>query len=45
MIYHSISEQIPSWNRSMIRFHFLTELIQLLGGRHAGAGGQDARLL
>ncbi|KAI8465734.1 MAG: hypothetical protein J3K34DRAFT_486714 [Monoraphidium minutum] len=30
-IYHSISEQIPAWNRSMvIRFHFVTELVELL---------------
>ncbi|KAI8466091.1 MAG: scamp family-domain-containing protein [Monoraphidium minutum] len=30
-IYHSISEQIPSWNRSMVRFHFVTELLVALG--------------
>lgn len=36
-VYHSISEQIPAWNRSMIRFHFLTELLVILGEGGVGA--------
>ncbi|KIZ03332.1 hypothetical protein MNEG_4620 [Monoraphidium neglectum] len=30
-MYHSISEQIPAWNRSMIRFTFVIELLEILG--------------
>ncbi|GBF90710.1 hypothetical protein Rsub_03011 [Raphidocelis subcapitata] len=29
--YHNISEQIPPYNRSMIRFHFMTELLVVAG--------------
>lgn len=28
-IYHNIREQIPAWNRSMVRFAYLTELVTI----------------
>ncbi|KAF8072366.1 hypothetical protein HT031_000025 [Scenedesmus sp. PABB004] len=31
VIYHSIREQVPAWNRSMVRFTYLVELLSLAG--------------
>lgn len=30
-IYHNIREQIPAWNRSMVRFAYLVELVSIAG--------------
>jgi hypothetical protein len=42
IVYHNIAEQIPAWNRSMIRFHFFTELLVILGRCWMG-GGEGSR--
>lgn len=31
LIYHNIAEQIPSWNRSFVRFTYLIELLTIAG--------------